>query len=154
MCMFSDFARQPNCSFLAMLVAMALGMVMPICWRCQWVGPPLWSRLNYLNKYQMEDQMDGVIRWIAMTFHTTSALAPPTGCHFWLLLKYLDNGWMCCYEIWCRYPWCPDDESEKRWVSPDLSYSATMRLICGSECLSVSVTVSMPTCETEMANMI
>lgn len=28
------------------------------------------------------------------------SLAPPSGSHLWFLVKYLDNCWMDCYEIW------------------------------------------------------
>lgn len=66
------------------------------------VGPALWSRHKYLSNYT---------GWIDLTSVTdmysphrmnptdcggplTFLLAPPTGCHFWLFVKYLNSYFM------------------------------------------------------------
>ncbi len=46
----------------------------------------------------------------------------------WSRLKYLNNYWMDCCEIWCRYSWSSEDVSHWLWWASDFSSSATMRL--------------------------
>ncbi len=51
--------------------------------------------------------------WMAMLVDRT--------VHFGSEWHISNKYWMDYHEIWHKYPWCPEDESDQLWWSPDFS---------------------------------
>lgn len=67
--------------------------------------PGGWSRLSWSPDFSSSDT-------VTLTFLFS-----------WNIQPY----WLDCDVIWCRYPWCSEDESWLLWWYPDFSSSTTSR---------------------------